>query len=380
MPNTLHDKVFEFCENYRASHPGFLYWLRERNTKNRLEEGIWFQGTETYAFVGLYKGRGGSNATRSIGLVFTMKGENVACSFENVFNEEQDPKILVFYGQLRDLVGGLKQQHSTKYTKLLSATDGFSAATDFLNSVKPLIDELIIKNGLETLLIKEEDFGDKLLRINQFKSRDSASQEKKFLLVNISWNSNDWKGISNNKSGHRWVTQGNIPVESWNFDFDNPRNTPEFVYGYCQFTYPPKVEGSENLIIFYSKNQIVGFYGKAEVLEKEVNVNTQESYNLIGTRPLCILLKNKISNIKEKGYLEDKKRVGQVGFTYLQEHSTIISIIKEALSLNSGEAAKLNALSDWLNLETTINNKPMDTNHQNPLNLILFGPPGTGKT
>ena len=382
MSNTLHDKVFEYFEKYRTSHPGFLYWLRERNTKNRLEEGIWFQGTETYAFVGLYKGRGGSNATRSIGLVFTMKGENVACSFENVFNEEQDPKILIFYEQLRDLVGGMKQQHATKYTKLLSATDGFSAATDFLTSVKPLIDELIIANGLETLLIKKEDFEDKLLRINQFSLKTTYSGEKKFILVNITWNSNNWKGVSNDKSGHRWVTQGNIPHESWNFDFDNLRNTPELIYGFCQFTHPPKVLGNNNFIIFYSQNQIVGFYGKAEVMEKEINLNAQEGYNLIGSRPLCVLLKNKITDIKEKGYLEDKMRVGQVGFTYLEKNSTIISIIKEALSLNPDETPKLNALSDWLNLEHEPSKKykDMDANNNNSLNLILYGPPGTGKT
>jgi hypothetical protein len=382
MSNRLHDKVFEFCEEYRASHRDFLYWLRERNTKNRLEEGIWFQGTENYAFVGLYDRSGGSNMTRSIGLVFGIFGDQTSCSFENVFNEEQDSSVLTFYSQLRELVGGLSQQHLTKYSKLLSETDGFTAANIFLEKVKPQIDNLVIQNNLESLFIKKDDFEDKMRRVQQYKFKMANSKEIKYILVNISWNSNDWKGISNDKSGHRWVNQGNIPHESWNFDFDNPRNTQESVFGYCQFTYPPKVESNKNLIVFYSQNQIVGFYGNAEVLEKEVNINAQESYNLIGARPLCIFLNNKISDIKEKGYLEDKMRVGQVGFIYLQKQSTIISIIKEALSLNPDESFRLNALSAWLNLENEPekNGNIMDTNHQSPLNLILFGPPGTGKT
>ncbi len=61
MANQLHYKVFDFCESHRTSHPGFLYWLMERNRNNRLEKGIWFHGKENYAFVGLYKQSGGMN-------------------------------------------------------------------------------------------------------------------------------------------------------------------------------------------------------------------------------------------------------------------------------------------------------------------------------
>ncbi len=75
MANILHGRVFDFLENYRKNHPSFFYWLRERNTKNRLDEGYWFQGTSSYAFVGLYDRGGGSNMTRSFGLVFFLTRE-----------------------------------------------------------------------------------------------------------------------------------------------------------------------------------------------------------------------------------------------------------------------------------------------------------------
>jgi len=184
------------------------------------------------------------------------------------------------------------------------------------------------------------------------KNEDDSDDEnaKTYLLVNITWNSNNWKGISTDESGHKWVSKGNTPHESWNFDFDNSRNTPELIRGYCQFTKPPKVIGKNNLIVFYSANQIVGFYGNAEVLSKAVNINKKESYNLIGARPLCILLKNKIANVKEKGYLEDKQRVGQIGFSYLYDEDNVKSIINEAILLNPEEETKLNALLAWLEL------------------------------
>lgn len=187
------------------------------------------------------------------------------------------------------------------------------------------------------------------------KQNDTTSEvistERKYILVNITWNSKDWKEPSDDKSNHKYVSGGNIPHESWNFDFDNKRNTDEFIYGFGQFTNPPKVEGDNNLLIFYSQNQIVGFYGKAEVLAESVEVNKRESYNLIGSRPLCVLLKNKITNVKEKGYLEDKQRVGQIGFSYLQKPETIKSIINEAINLNPEESIALNKIADWLQLD-----------------------------
>lgn len=181
--------------------------------------------------------------------------------------------------------------------------------------------------------------------------KDDSNDKTNFLLVNVTWNSNDWQGPSEDKSGHKWVNKGNTPHESWNFDFDNSRNNDKTIRGFCQFTNTPKVIGSNNLIVFYSQNQIVGFYGKAEVLDEAKAINKQQSYNLVGSRPLCILLRNKITHVKEKGYLEDKQRVGQVGFIYLHSKDTIRNIINEALLLNPASESQLNSLKEWLNLE-----------------------------
>lgn len=350
MQNILHNKVFEFCESYRAAHPEFLFWLRERNTTGKLDEGIWFQGNENYAFVGLYDGNGGPKRTRSIGLVFTKDGENIKCNFEVAYPEDEVKKKINFYKQVVQLVGGNLEPGKTRFKKEISTTEGFSAATTFLETIKPQIDALVKKHNLQEIFITPEKFNNKLQAIMQSRTQQPMN-EIKYILVNISWNSNDWNGVSKDKSGHKWVSKGNTPHESWNFDFDNVRNTPELIRGFGQFTKPPAVEGNNNLIIFYSQNQIVGFYGKSEVLAETVNINKSESYNLVGARPLCILLKNKITHVKEKGYLEELQRVGQIGFSYLKENTTIKEIINEAILLNPEEEAKLNALVNWLQLD-----------------------------
>jgi 5-methylcytosine-specific restriction endonuclease McrBC GTP-binding regulatory subunit McrB len=351
MTNVLHEKVFEFCESYRASHPDFLYWLRVRNTKNRFEEGVWFQGKEDYAFVGFYKRGGGTNMTRSVGLVFGMDGDNISCAFENVFNEEKDPKVLSLYEKLREFVGGMNQIHQTKYRKLLSDVDGFAAATEFLNSTKAKLDGLVLKNKLDDFIITKTDFETKLEKIQGYRLRLVNDEIGKFIITNITWNSNGWKEPSDDKSGHKWVAKGGQPHESWNFDFENPRNTGNKVLGFAQFTNAPLVTGSGNLIIFYSQNKIVGFYGKAEILKEPVPINEYESYNLIGDRNLCLHINTEIDNVKEKGYLGDKQRVGQTGFTYLNDLSIVNNILEEALTLNPDQSIKLNKIKEWVNNE-----------------------------
>lgn len=349
MSNILHEKVFEFCESYRSSHPDFFYWLRERNTKNRFEDGIWFQGKEDYAFVGLYNRSGGTNMTRSVGLVFSMAGDKFSCTLENVFNEENNQKVLSFYEQLRQSIGGFSQVHKTKYSKLLSIDDGFEAAVEFLDSTKASLDELVLKNGLSDLLITGPDFEKKLEKINQYRSSSQSTNEFKYLIANITWNSNDWKEPSHDKSGHKWVSGGGQPHESWNFDFDNPRNPSGKIFGFVQVTNPPKVYGDNNLVIFYSNDKIVGFYGKCEFLSKPEIYNEDQSYNLIAEREYCIGLAAKIEDVKKKGYLEDKDRVGQIGFNYLKRKETIIKILDEAIELNPDQEEKLKSLKEWVN-------------------------------
>jgi hypothetical protein len=212
----------------------------------------------------------------------------------------------------------------------------------------------------------------------------TGQTESSIVLVNITWNSNDWKSPSDDASNHRWVKEGNIPHESWNFDLENSRNKEDEIFGYAQFTHPPSLKGDNNLIIFHSKGRIVGFYGKAEILHTPVVITEAMSYNLIGNKDLSLVLKNKIENIKEKGYLEDKQRMGQIGFIYLKHKETVLHIIEEALKLNPEESKKLNNLKAWLNSydasKTDINHPEKEKIETPKLNQILFGPPGTGKT
>jgi hypothetical protein len=96
-------------------------------------------------------------------------------------------------------------------------------------------------------------------------------------------------------------------------------------------------------------------------------------------------LENKIEDIKTKGFLEDKDRIGQIGFNYISNRSTIINILEEAQRINPNQSQEIKKLKTWfINnnvIEKVKGNKNTETmSKTNNLNNILFGPPGTGKT
>lgn len=198
------------------------------------------------------------------------------------------------------------------------------------------------------------------------------------LILNISWNSKDWKEESQDKSNHEWVKNGGVPLESWNFASNTAVNTNEHIFGYAKFTNNPKITG-KSIFVFYSDKKIVGFYGNGAIVEKKVDDNI---LNLRGDQNLSFVLENKIENILEKGYLEDGKRIGQGGFNYLHKNETVIKILNEALNLNPNQKDEITRLKEWFMKETLPNESNVNnTNLINiPLNQILYGPPGTGKT
>lgn len=213
----------------------------------------------------------------------------------------------------------------------------------------------------------------------EYESIKSLISKMNKLIINISWNSKDWKEESRDKSNHEWVKNGGIPFESWNFANDAGWNTDEHIFGYAKFTNNPKISG-KSIFIFYSDKKIVGFYGNAEIVEKKVK--DDNVLNLRGNQNISFVLENKIENIVDKGYLEEGKRIGQGGFNYLHKNETVLKILDEALQLNPNQKEQILRLKEWFMKEIQPNQNSENTSKSRniPLNQILYGPPGTGKT
>ncbi len=378
----LGTNLLETLLNFHKKENKVKFWLRRRNTNDRLDNGFWFNGTDKYIHIGVTKVGSGNLSTQSIGFVIhNIDTENISCGIEILFRGEKRQNFIDCYSKIAEQLGGFSTTKDDQYYKPYSG-EIWSSLDDFFLVQYPKILKVINECGLsKELEIEDDDFEKSLSKILQKQKELESKDNIKFLIANITWNSKDWKEVSEDASGHAWVGGANIPHESWNFDLDNVRNPADKVYGFAKFTHPPKVEGSNNLIVFYSQNKIVGFYGKAEILKYWVAINEQESYNLIGEKDLAVVLENKIENLKEKGFLEDKERVGQVGFSYLEKTETVLKIIDEAIGLNPTQSKELNKIKDWVINNTQSKSSNTDIDMKEPeLNQIFFGPPGTGKT
>lgn len=326
------------------------FWLRRRNTNERLDYGFWFNGTEKYIHLGITKVGSGNLSTQSIGFfIHNIDSENISCGIEILFRGEKRQNFIDCYSKIASELGGFNKTKEDQFSRDYTTGDLWASLDDFFLVQYPKIMKVINECGLSNELeIDDEDFGKSLSKILQKQKELESKDNIKCLIANITWNSKDWKEVSEDVSGHAWVGGSNIPHESWNFDLDNVRNQDDKVYGFAKFTHPPKVEGNNNLIVFYSQNKIVGFYGKAEILKDTVHINEQESYNLIGDKEYAVVLENKIENLKEKGFLEEKERVGQVGFSYLEKTETVLSILDEAIQLNESQSEVLNKIKLWI--------------------------------
>ena len=354
---TFHETILKKLIEYRESHPNFRFVSRQRNNNNRLENGYWFQG-EDYAFVGLFDRSGGINKTRSLGLVFWVKPENkFGCYVELVYKGEDDKSIIKTYDKLREHFGGFKEVSDQKYQKYLDDTDeSFESVFNFLDQFYPQLVQLVNEENQADLIISERKFNTILTKINQVRNKLNNSNVNK-LLINITWNSKDWKDVSDDQSNHRWVKEGGTPGESLNFAKDADGNTDEHIFGYAKFTHEPKIEGS-SIFIFYSQGKIVGFYGNAQLTRKELEDDIV--LNLKGDQNLSFVLENKIDNAKELGFLEDKERVGMINFNYIEHNKTVVSILNKALELNPNQEEEILRLKKWFIEKTNFKEEKID--------------------
>ncbi len=376
--------VLDYLLEKRKRNPDFKFWLRQKNNNSRLDNGLWFQGTEGYIFVGFYARPGGANMTQSVGFVVGFDDANQpVSSFEIINKGEEDERVLELYKRITEQITGIEEVAKGKFRFNYSDQNLEACLNDFLSAKKPIIDSLINELGLEEeFIIPEQKFIKWLNRIEKIKTTSSSELldiDLGIILANVTWNSNNWERPSEDTSNHTWVKSGGVAHESWNFDFDNPRNPDGIIRGYCKWTNPPTIKTKSNLVIFHSDNKIIGFYGDA-VFEKEaIEINDKESYNIQADKTLSLVLENKLDNIKDKGYLEDKKRIGQNGFNYIRNIDTAIKILQEANQLNPLQTQKITSIINWVQ---SFNKKHdiISMNTQSYVNQILFGPPGTGKT
>jgi 5-methylcytosine-specific restriction protein B len=149
----------------------------------------------------------------------------------------------------------------------------------------------------------------------------------KHIVVNITWQENYWTGEPSQEdiqgAGHRWVSAGNIGHEFLNFNLE--RNVQDgYKIGYFQATrQPTRFSNGIGNIFFYSKGFIVGVYGRAEIGDFEM-ADTPDGAPATGNLrapvdQVCRFKDIRLLKVDPGRHLGGKKRVGQIGFTYVDD-------------------------------------------------------------
>lgn len=188
-------------------------------------------------------------------------------------------------------------------------------------------------------------------------------QKSRYIIVNITWNSDNWRSIDiNEKAGSRYA-QKNPGHESFNFEFNKKGLDDEnYVFGYAQRRGHPRRFEEPGIIFFFTKdlndnkNKIVGVYGNAEVLNPVLETKLQIFENNT--------LSSNIKAVKEKSMLfpiqldasqySKKRLVPQSGLRYITQDlaSTIITDEVDTARENNIEKNELDKLYSIFELIT----------------------------
>jgi hypothetical protein len=181
------NELLSFLISKRTDLNKYRFWLRRRNTNERLDKGYWFNGTDKYIHVGITKLGSGNLSTQSIGFVIYDVGkENRSCGIEILFKSETNPSIIYCYQRIIDELGGFSKAKGNQYLRLYSSNVWLSL-DDFFLVQYPRVMRIIADCGLTNELeIDGEDFDkslDKIL-LKQKQILQSLHVNKKNTIVN----------------------------------------------------------------------------------------------------------------------------------------------------------------------------------------------------
>ncbi|WP_437397209.1 AAA family ATPase [Flagellimonas lutimaris] len=323
---------------YREKHPHFNFLMRQRaGAGQRFESGHWFQGNDDYAFVGLINASGGSNRTRSVGILFYPNDNGYTCNLEVVYNEEKDENLIAAYQALIHRIGPFQKITETKSSLHIGevSKDNFSTLFTFLDRNYQSIAQEFRNQGKENVLVSNKKFDSMLSRINEVKAAISSKTQTNipaYYCVGITFKDGDNENqLSRFKKENIWENgygDKNIQIVK--------RVKPGSMIA-AKTTYTEGKNGSTvSVLKIHAIGKVVANPGDGNILKVkwEDNLNPFVLYGKGGYR-------STISQIRNQ--------------------ETIDLIFKVRKGNSPDELDKLNI-------------------NEMALNQILYGPPGTGKT
>lgn len=197
-----HDEILNYLQTYKQQNENFTFSPRQNHNdldnnhlSCRLCKGFWFQGTEKYIFIALYKRGCNHNKTKTIGFVFQEGIQYVEIVFKKVDEITEDE--LTFYNDLIAYLKGMQnifkeiEEKENQYFFIFATNELEKNLNYFIKEFKNKADELIKKYHLENkYFISKKELQSRLNEIERIKNTKISTTHNNIEVVNVLKNKN----------------------------------------------------------------------------------------------------------------------------------------------------------------------------------------------
>ena len=224
------EKILDQFIAIRESDSTFIFVPRKINNNNRLDQGYWFLGNESYLNLSFWNGIDWKERVHIVGFSINWKKEAYL-----EMSAQGNPNAVPFLTELAKKVPGLKREGKKhKWFKGLPGTDISTHIRYLLNEFKPIVDELLTQMRPADIKSLNEQCFKKYDQkvINRRKAQITFGQKNK--MARLVWNTNGWKFPSGYEG--KSTSDGNFEAgsgyghEEWLFDRTKPLNGYHYAF------------------------------------------------------------------------------------------------------------------------------------------------------
>jgi len=166
----IHENILSYLLERRKEDPSQLFTMRKTNRNNRLEEGYWFIGNDTYLQVSFWDGTDAFHKISRIGFFVEKRKQGWV---SNVYISCKDePDLDAPFTALSAELGGFMPRSQHLWRKHFSNLNYLENLERFINDDKKIIDRFLLRNpDIPMKKIEQHKFSENLNRLYEYMNK-----------------------------------------------------------------------------------------------------------------------------------------------------------------------------------------------------------------
>ena len=211
------EKILDYLIARHSKDKNFLFVPRMRNTKGRLDAGYWFRGNDGYLQVSFWIGADGASGVYQIAFVYTLDN---GCYIELSARQNAEARSFI---QLVSQSLGIEFNNPRPNHYFCDYPGGhyLDNLTDFIENIKPRVDNLINTNNPTSISLPDQRFFQKYAGRVIARRQKQIEREKKDKICRVCWNDKNWivpSGWENKNVGESFESEHGFGHEEWLLD------------------------------------------------------------------------------------------------------------------------------------------------------------------